>query len=104
MKLLFTSPAFSSFVTRVISWLVNKTAMSSIKINLLINKPKYTSNLGDNNFRVYTPGESITEQKDFMRSVNLQTFYFSSFNLNVILEAMALMLKTDKSNHRLSAW
>ena len=40
---------------------------SNIKINLLINKPKYTANLSENNFRVYTTGEVITEQKDFMR-------------------------------------
>lgn len=40
---------------------------SNIKINLLRDKPKYTSNLGENNYRVYTPGEAITEQKDFMR-------------------------------------
>lgn len=40
---------------------------SNIKINLLINKPKYTANLSENNFRVYTTGEAITEQKDFMR-------------------------------------
>ena len=43
---------------------------SNIKINLLRNKPKYTSNLGENNYRVYTPGEAITEQKDFMRLEN----------------------------------
>lgn len=42
---------------------------SNIKINLLRNKPKYTANLEENNYRVYTPGESITEQKDFMRLV-----------------------------------
>jgi len=40
---------------------------SNIKINLLKDKPKYTANLGENNYRVYTPGEPITEQKDFMR-------------------------------------
>lgn len=46
----------------------------SIKINLLINKPTYTANLGENNFRVYTPGEAITEQKDFMRLVSPRDF------------------------------
>ena len=44
---------------------------SNIKINLLKNKPKYTANLGENNYRVYTPGEPITEQKDFMRLIFL---------------------------------
>lgn len=43
--------------------------METIKINLLINKAKYTANLGDNNCRIYTTGEIITEQKDFMRYV-----------------------------------
>lgn len=50
---------------------------SNIKINLLRNKSKFTSNLGENNYRVYTPGESITEQKDFMRLVKLW-FYLGS--------------------------
>lgn len=43
--------------------------LNNIKINLLRNKPKYTANLGDGNHRIYTPGEVITEQKDFMRFV-----------------------------------
>lgn len=46
---------------------------SNIRINLLRNKPKFTVNLGENNYRVYTPGEPITEQKDFMR---LKSFFF----------------------------
>ncbi|KAG5680110.1 hypothetical protein PVAND_009636 [Polypedilum vanderplanki] len=41
--------------------------MANIKINLLMNKAKYTSDLGENNCRIYTTGEVITEQKDFMR-------------------------------------
>lgn len=49
---------------------------SNIKINLLRNKPKFTSNLGENNYRVYTPGEAITEQKDFMR-LNLSFVYLN---------------------------
>lgn len=40
---------------------------SEMKINLLKNQPKYTANLGENDFKIYTPGGSITEQKDFMR-------------------------------------
>jgi hypothetical protein len=42
---------------------------ANIKVNLLREKPKYTSNLGDNGIRIYTPGEVITEQKDFMRLI-----------------------------------
>jgi hypothetical protein len=47
---------------------------SNIKINLLRNKPKYTANLGENNYRVYTPGEVITGQADFMRFVAEEDF------------------------------
>lgn len=54
---------------------------SNIKINLLRDKPKYSANLSDNNYRVYTPGESITEQKDFMRLVKLFLPDFRKFQL-----------------------
>jgi hypothetical protein len=46
---------------------INKIDMANIKINLLMNKGKYTSDLGDRNCRIFTTGEVITEQKDFMR-------------------------------------
>lgn len=56
---------------------------SNIKINLLRNKPKFTSNLGENNYRVYTPGEAITEQKDFMR-LNLTFVYIEICLINFL--------------------
>lgn len=46
-----------------------KKMTSNIRINLLREKPKYSSNIGENEFRIYTPGEVITEQKDFMRLI-----------------------------------
>lgn len=55
---------------------------SNIKINLLRNKPKYTANLGENNYRVYTPGESITEQKDFMRLIICFDWIFTRLRVN----------------------
>lgn len=75
---------------------------SNIKINLLRNKPKYTSNLGENNYRVYTPGEAITEQKDFMRLENeLKDCSFKIYCLTSSLEVMERTLKTETSSHRL---
>lgn len=47
---------------------------SNIRINLLREKPKYSSNIGENDFRIYTPGETITEQKDFMRLTKFDLF------------------------------
>lgn len=74
---------------------------SEIKINLLKNKAKYTANLGENDYRVYTPGETITEQKDFMRFVKILNDFIFQLT-NKILEAMERMWKTVTSNRRLS--
>ncbi|CAG9804798.1 unnamed protein product [Chironomus riparius] len=41
--------------------------MANVKINLLINKPKYSAHIEESNSRIFTTGEVITEQKDFMR-------------------------------------
>lgn len=51
-----------------------------INISLIKNKPKYTSNLGENDYRVYTPGETITEQKDFMRFVGIKSKSMKNLN------------------------
>lgn len=40
---------------------------TNVKINLARNKPKYSSNIGENSQKIYTPGEIITEQSNFMR-------------------------------------
>jgi hypothetical protein len=41
--------------------------MANVKINLLVNKANYSSDLGERRNRIFTTGEVITDQKDFMR-------------------------------------
>lgn len=77
---------------------------SNIKIKLLRNKPKYTANLGENNYRVYTPGEVITGQADFMRFVAEEDLKIvtcgNKLGFFTFLEDTARMLRMATSSRR----
>lgn len=56
---------------------------TNVKINLSRNKPKYSSNIGESSQKIYTPGEIITEQSNFMRYFLLH-FVLKFTNLSLI--------------------